>query len=77
MSGEKVRVAMIGAGGRAMMAIYPSFADQPDVELVGVCDIDEERRLAAADMYKIKNVYGAKGVFEYQEMLHELALSKP
>jgi len=70
--GEKVRIAMIGAGGRATSVIYPSIAGNPDAEFAGVCDIDEERRNAAAKQFGIKKTYGAKGVYEYQEMLKEL-----
>ncbi len=69
---DKVRVAMVGAGGRANQVIYPAMADQPDVEIVGICDIDMERLNTTADKYGIKNRYGAAGVYEYQKMLTEL-----
>ncbi|MBT4815665.1 MAG: gfo/Idh/MocA family oxidoreductase, partial [Lentisphaerae bacterium] len=35
---EKVRVALIGAGGMANRVHYPSLATFDDVELVGLCD---------------------------------------
>ena len=72
MGSRKVRVVMIGAGARAMQAIYPAMAAQSDVEIIGVCDIDENRRKKAAELYKIPKQYGANGVYEYQNMLKEL-----
>ena len=69
---KKVKVAMIGAGARAMQVIYPSMADHPDVELVGICDIDLERLNAAADKYGIAKRYGERGVYDYRLMLEEL-----
>jgi len=72
MDSRKIRVAMIGAGDRAMQVIYPSMADQKDVEIVGICDIDETRRTKAAELYNIPKQYGQKGVYHYQDMLNEL-----
>jgi len=70
---KKVRVAMVGAGGRAMQVIYPSFAEHPDVEIVGICEMDANRLNAAADQFGIKNRYGDKGFLDYRRMLEELA----
>ena len=69
---DKLRIAMVGAGGRAMQAIYPAVAVQPDVEIVGIADIDGARCNAAAGKYGVQHRYFTKGVFEYQEMLSEL-----
>ena len=69
---RKVRVAMVGAGGRAMQVIYPSMADHPDVELAGICDIDMDRLNAAADKYGVEKRYGHNGVNDYKRMLNEL-----
>ena len=41
---KKLRVVMIGAGDRANAVIYPSFASLGNVEIAGICDIDESRR---------------------------------
>ncbi|MDR2136140.1 MAG: Gfo/Idh/MocA family oxidoreductase [Treponema sp.] len=71
---NKLKVAMIGAGGRANQVIYPSFNDLAKagkVEIVGICDIDLERLKNTADKYGIKNRYGAGGVFDYQKMVAE------
>ena len=37
--GEKVRVAMIGAGNMANAVHYPSLASFPDVEFAGICEM--------------------------------------
>ena len=39
---KKTRIAMIGAGNRAMQAIYPPLNDLPTVEIAAVCDIDKK-----------------------------------
>ena len=40
---KKLRVAFIGAGGRALMAHYPALRDIPEAELVAVAELDEQR----------------------------------
>lgn len=72
---RKLKIVMIGAGGRANQVIYPSFADLRDeglVEIVGICDIDLERLNKTADKYNIEKRYGAAGVYDYQNMINEL-----
>jgi predicted dehydrogenase len=69
---KKLKVVMIGAGGRANQVTYPSFNDLAKagkVEIAGICDIDSERLTNTADKYGIKNRYGAGGVFDYQKMI--------
>ena len=69
---EKVRIAVVGAGSRAMQVIYPSLADHPMVEIAGICEIDMELLHAAAELYGVDRRYGEKGIYEYQRMLNEL-----
>jgi len=69
---SKTRIAMVGAGGRAMQVIYPAMAAQPDVEIVGICDINAERCKTAADMYNVEKRYGEKGVNHYIDMINDL-----
>jgi len=69
---EKVRLAMVGAGVRAMQVIYPAIASQPDVEIVGIAELDDERLSKAADMYHVDKRYGKNGVNDYRNMLFEL-----
>ena len=69
---KKLRVVMIGAGGRANQVIYPAFADLCEVEFAGICDIDLKRLNETADKYNISKRYGEGGVFDYQKMINEL-----
>ena len=69
---KKVRIAIVGAGARAMEAIFPAFSYLEDVEIVGVCDVDEQRCDAAAQMYNIPKKYG-KNILDYRRMAEELA----
>lgn len=68
---KKLRLAMVGAGGRANMVIYPSFASLDNVEFAGICDIDAERLASTADKYGIENRYGERGIYDYQRMIEE------
>ena len=61
---KKLRVAFIGAGGRALMAHYPSLRDIPEAELVAVAEFDEQRLHKTCDLYDIKGRYS-----DYRQML--------
>ena len=64
----KLRIAMIGAGGMANMVHYPSLASFEDVEIAGICDLDEERLNATADKYGIEGRYAS-----YSKMVEDTA----
>ena len=53
VTGEVVRVAVIGAGAMANRVHYPSLASFPDVELAAICDLDPARLHATADRYGV------------------------
>ena len=40
---DKVKVALIGAGSMANAVHYPSLVEFEDVEIVGLCDLVEEK----------------------------------
>ena len=61
---KKLRIAFIGAGGRALMAHYPSLRDIPEAELVAVAELDEQRLHKTCDLYDIKGRYS-----NYRQML--------
>ncbi len=65
---DKVKVALIGAGGMANSVHYPSLADFEDVELVGLCDIVEDKLKATADKFGIERRYT-----DYRKMVEETA----
>lgn len=54
---EKLKIALIGAGGIANWAHLPGYSRMDNVELVAVCDIIEERAKKAAEKYNIPAVY--------------------
>jgi virulence factor len=65
---DKVRVALVGAGGMANAMHYPSLVEMNDVELVGLCDLDEERLRSTGDTFKIEARYR-----DYKEMIEKTA----
>jgi virulence factor len=64
---NKVKVAIIGAGRQVNQAHYPSLAAMNDVEIVGICDLDDERLNSTADRYEIDRRYN-----DYRKMLNEV-----
>lgn len=54
---DKVRIAVVGAGGMAEKVHYPSLASFNDVEITAICDLNPERMNALADKYGIAQRY--------------------
>jgi predicted dehydrogenase len=66
---KKLRFGFIGCGGIANQKHFPALSALADkVELVGFCDIVEERAVKAAEQYGIE---GAKAYTDYQELLKD------
>jgi virulence factor len=56
-SRRQVRVAIVGAGGRAVSTHYPALRELPDADLVAVAELDDNRLHAAANQFGIKGRY--------------------
>ncbi len=67
MTQEKVRIAFIGAGKQANWRHYPSVVNQPDTELVAVCDFDEAKAQETAKRWGAPKTYT-----RYEQMYDEL-----
>lgn len=65
---ERVKVAVVGAGGMANQVHYPSLASFDDVAIVGICDLDNTRLTQTADRYDIQNRYT-----DYKQMVEAQA----
>ena len=66
---EKVKLGIVGAGGLSTQKIYPSLSYINEVELVAVCDLDENKAKRNAQKF------GAKHVFtNIEKMLDEAEL---
>jgi virulence factor len=63
---DKVKVALIGAGGMANSVHYPSLVSFPDVEIVGLCDLVPDKLKATADKFKIRKTFS-----DYRKMVDE------
>jgi virulence factor len=61
---DKVKVALIGAGGMANGVHYPSVTGFKDVEIVGLCDLDKNKLQETAKKFNIANTFA-----DYKEML--------
>jgi virulence factor len=61
---KKVRIALIGAGGRAASTHYPALSDIAQADVVAACDLDENR------LHKVCNQFGIRGRYSnYREMI--------
>jgi virulence factor len=63
---RKIRVAFIGAGGRAVGSHYTSIRDIPGAEICAIAELDEERMKKAADQFGVKALYT-----DYQQMIQK------
>ncbi len=54
---KTIRVAFIGAGGRARLAHYPSIRDIPGAEVCAIAELDEERMKQAAAEFGVTALY--------------------
>jgi len=63
---DKVRVAVIGCGALANAVHYPSLSEMEDVELCGICDLNEERLRATAERFHVEHTYT-----DYRKMVTE------
>lgn len=61
----KLRVAVIGCGSIAQHRHLPEYKANKNVELVAVCDINEERAIEVAEKF------GAKAYTSYEELLND------
>ncbi len=64
---ESVRVAFVGAGSLANSVHYPSLAEMPDVEIVGIAELNQDRMRATAEKYGVENTFT-----DYREMLESV-----
>lgn len=63
MNMKTVKVGIIGCGSIAQHRHLPEYKMNKEVEIVAVCDINEQRALEVADQY------GAKAYINYEELL--------
>jgi predicted dehydrogenase len=64
---KKVRISVIGAGHMANMVHYPSLASFDDVEIVGLCDVDETRLKQTGERWGVMARFT-----DYKEMVEKL-----
>ncbi len=63
---DKIKIALVGAGMMANRVHYPSLVEFEDVELVGLCDIVEEKLHQTADKFGIERRFT-----DYKRMIEE------
>ena len=64
---DRLKVAMVGAGGMANNVHYPSLNSFDDVEIAAICDLDEKRLNATATKYGVQGRYT-----DYKKMIEEV-----
>ena len=61
---DKIKIALIGAGGMANGVHYPSLAAFDDVKLVGLCDLVPSKLQETAERFQIEKTFA-----DYKQML--------
>jgi predicted dehydrogenase len=69
MNQRRARIAVIGAGWWSTATHIPGLLDNPDADIVALCDADEERLRAAADRFGIARSYTDVGTMLRQEQI--------
>lgn len=64
---DRIRLALIGAGGMANAVHYPSLAEFPDVEMSALCDLAPDRLESTGEKFGIEARYT-----DYTSMLDEI-----
>jgi len=64
-----LKAGFIGAGGRSQSAHYPSVERLDQVEMVAVCELDEERLNQVVEKYRFEHVFT-----DHREMLETMDL---
>jgi virulence factor len=64
----KVKIAMVGVGAMTQRVHLPSLASFDDTQIVGICDLDEDRGRKVAEQYGVEHQYT-----DYREMVETLA----
>ena len=64
----KVRICMIGAGMMANKVHYPSLASFENVDMVGICDLDEQK-IVYFDEGGTKNEKDSRSVWYPESLL--------
>lgn len=67
MKKEKIRLALIGAGGMANGVHYPSLKEFEDVEMAGLCDLVEDKLKTTAERFHIEHTFT-----DYKKMLDKI-----
>jgi predicted dehydrogenase len=64
MTAEQLTVAVIGAGAMANRVHYPSLASFDDVDIAGICDLDEARLKETAQRWSVSQTFT-----DYRDMI--------
>jgi len=73
----EIRVGVIGCGSIAEIAHFPRIKENPETELVAVCDIDAKKAEAAARKWKAKSWYTDYNRMFAEEKLDAVVISSP
>jgi predicted dehydrogenase len=73
----KIRVGVIGCGAIARNRHLPVLAAQPDVELVGVCDVDSDCAKSVAEQYAVPRAFSDYHQLVGMDELHAVDVCTP
>ena len=71
MKKEKIKVALMGAGGRGRLGLLRTVLTCPEAEVVAVCDLYQDRIELAQKMVEEKHGNTPVGYTDYHELLKD------
>lgn len=77
MSNTSLHAGIIGAGSIAWYSHLPGYSRLPDVEIVALCDVDQERAKSMADEFGVPRIYADYEVMLRQETLDVVSICTP
>ncbi len=78
MTGEPLKVGVIGAGGIARSVHLPSLSELPEANVVALCDVIESRATQQAERFSVPRTYTLyREMFEQEDLDAVFALVEP
>ena len=72
---ERIRIGMMGTGGRGIWLITEDLSKRSNVEMVYVCDVDETRRARGAREVETRTGRKPMAVADFREMLDDKSIN--
>ena len=74
---KEIRIGVVGCGSIAEIAHFPRITENPETQLIAVCDVDEERAQDAARKWGAERHYAEHKGKSFYELLLSFMCAEP